>query len=283
MTKILLPFWLDGAFRHEEKMRLDPADRGFTLGDGAFETMAVFNGIVVDQTRHLDRLMQASETLALRLDRKALEAAIRTLITAHQGVHGILRVTTSRGAGGRGLAAATDHPSILMTVSPWTKGTLNQKAALATSRIRRNETSPASRLKLTSYADNVLAAREAAAANCDDALLLNGRGHVACTTIANVVAAIDGSLFIPPPEDGALPGIVAGQLGATPRHLTPDDLHRADGVFLTNSLRLIRPVTSLDGKLLSRKADGLIEKVFDVLCRKIAATCGIDPRIVDGL
>ena len=35
---------------------LDPRDRGFTLGDGLFETMRVRGGVVQRLTRHLARL-----------------------------------------------------------------------------------------------------------------------------------------------------------------------------------------------------------------------------------
>ncbi|MFT8418803.1 MAG: 2-keto-4-methylthiobutyrate aminotransferase, partial [Acetobacter sp.] len=36
--------WLNGALCPRDKARISPADRGFTLGDGVFETMRVVGG-----------------------------------------------------------------------------------------------------------------------------------------------------------------------------------------------------------------------------------------------
>ena len=42
--------WLNGALVAADAARIDPADRGFTLGDGLFETIRVADG----RTCHLD-------------------------------------------------------------------------------------------------------------------------------------------------------------------------------------------------------------------------------------
>jgi branched-chain amino acid aminotransferase len=167
-------------------------------------------------------------------------------------------------------------------LSPWTRGTLNQSVSLITSRIRRNESSPAARLKLLSYADNILAAREARQAGAEDALLLNSRGYIACTTIANIVVVKGTQLSTPPVEDGALPGIIRHYIGASQKPIAPGQLLEASGVFLTNSLRIVRPVLSLDGLLLPAAAHEQIAAIFVQQCLRIQAQCGIDPRAIDG-
>lgn len=63
---------------------------------------------------------------------------------------------------------------------------------------------------------------------------------------ANVVAKIDGCLYTPPIKDGLLPGTYRAELlergEITERSLAPEDLLKADSVFLINSVRRWIPV-----------------------------------------
>lgn len=99
----------------------------------------------------------------------------------------------------------------------------------------------------------------------DDEVLEAGR--------ANIFVVVDGGLATPPTDDRILPGTaraatlaLAAELGIStsehPLHL--DDLRRADDLFLTSSLRGIRPVRSLDGAPRA-KADPLVERLATAL------------------
>lgn len=277
--------WFNGELA-TGSLAVDPGDRGLLLGDGIFETLAVFDGKPVWLAEHLERMIEAAETLGIPAERGNIEIAIAQTLRATPHRHGILRMTLTRGAGVRGLAADGSAPSLLITLSPWVKGMLFAPAKLVTSTIRRNETSPASRLKTLSYIDNILAAREAAAARCDDALLLNVQGQVAATTIANIFLLKKGRLATPPLSAGILPGITRRKLltltQAEERVLAPAELHEAEALFLTNSLRLIRPVHALDGAEL-RHDDAALARYFEQLCASVIAESGFDPRQADAL
>lgn len=277
--------WFNGELVND-RLAVDPGDRGLLLGDGVFETVAVFSGKPVWLAEHLERMIEAAKTLSIPAERGNIEAAIAETLRATPHRHGILRITLTRGAGVRGLAADGSTPSLLVTLAPWIKGMLFAPATIITSTIRRNETSPASRLKTLSYIDNILAAREAAAARCDDALLLNTQGRVAATTIANVFLLKDGRLATPPINAGILPGIARRKLltltQAEEREIMPAELHEAEALFLTNSLRLIRPVHTLDGRNL-RHADEASMRYFEQLCASVVAETGFDPRQADAL
>lgn len=277
--------WFNGALV-TGSLAVDPGDRGLLLGDGVFETIAVFDGKPVWLTEHLDRMSEAAATLGIPAERSRIEAAIGGTLRATPHRHGILRITLTRGAGVRGLAADGSAPSLLITLAPWVKGMLFAPATLVTATIRRNETSPASRLKTLSYVDNILAAREAAAARCDDALLLNTKGQVAATTIANIFLLKRGRLATPPVSAGILPGIARLKLlaltQAEEREIAPGELHDAEALFLTNSLRLIRPIHALDGREL-RHDYAALARYFEQLCASVVAETGFDPRQADAL
>jgi branched-chain amino acid aminotransferase len=270
---------------------LDPADRGLTLGEGVFETVAVFNAHPAYLGPHLDRLEKGTEVLGIALSRSTIEQGISEIISAHRCRSGILRITATAGPGLRGLAASATEPTILITLAPWQEAMLNQPVKLATSAIRRNEHSPACRLKTLAYIDNILAAREAARAGADDALMLNTAGRPVCSTISNLFAIDGRALITPPVAEGALPGIMRARvlalaksvdLDPVERPMTLADLHSAGAVFLTNSIRLTRPVTAIDNVQISQAASEPVQAMFDTLCREILRETGGDPRQADG-
>jgi branched-chain amino acid aminotransferase len=275
--------WFNGTLAGET-LAVDPSDRGLLLGDGIFETVAVFNRTAIWLDDHLERMMAGAVALGLPVDRAVIAGGVAETLKRAPAAHGILRITLTRGPGIRGLAAEAARPSLLITLTPWASKILFAPAMLSTSSIRRNETSPASRLKTLSYIDNIVAAREAASIHCDDALFLNHRGLVASTTIANIFILRDGLIATPRTSDGVLAGIARKKLlelpNAEERPVTRAELLDADAVFLTNSLRLIRPVHSLDGRPLGR-SDAALAGYFDTLCLMIAEESGIDPRAVD--
>ena len=81
------------------------------------------------------------------------------------------------------------------------------------------------------YLDNIIALGEANERGADDAVLLNGRGNVACFTAANLMVRFGKEMATPPAGDGALPGTLRRRLlerlSITERSLTPADLERA--------------------------------------------------------
>ena len=93
---------------------------------------------------------------------------------------------------------------------------------------------------------------------------------------ANIFVITDGALATPAVDGRILPGTarastleLAAELGVAlaerPLHL--DDLKRADDLFLTSSLRGIRPVRTLDGEPL-KGTDPLVERLAGELRRR---------------
>jgi len=77
--------------------------------------------------------------------------------------------------------------------------------------------------------------------DCDDVILWNTRGEITESTLANVVVRLDGRYCTPPVECGLLAGVYRGHLVQRgllhERVLTPEDLRRAEAVYLINSVR----------------------------------------------
>ena len=237
-------------------------DRGLLLGDGLFETLLAEDGRLEDFGRHLARMVRGCAVLGLDPPTEAAvrDAAVQALEAAGLGSgRAAVRLTLTGGAG-RGLDRPTPASGRLIASASAAPAS-DTPVSLRTVSIRRNETSPLSRLKTLSYLDNVLARREARAAGAEEALMLNGQGEIACAAAANVFWISGGRLFTAALECGVLDGIMRGRVIAQARAMGvevaeiaagADALEGADGVFLTNSLIGVRPVASLDGRALAQ-------------------------------
>ena len=249
------------------RLNFDLAERGLLLGDGVFETLAVHGGKVIWLEEHLARLEVAAHELGLPADITAIRVVLLEVLKTSQSQNEVLRITLTRGPTKRGLAASGETPSLIISLNPFDATKLPTSVRLATSTIRRNATSPASRLKTLSYIDAIAAAREVAA-HADDALMLNTEGNVACSTVANIFMLKDKKLITPDDGQGILKGIARGKLIAGGsklgvnvecRVVRPDELLAVDAIFLTNSLRLAVPVTAIDGAVCGTRSIDFIK------------------------
>lgn len=263
--------WLNGALMSPEDAGIAPGDRGFTLGDGAFETLKAVDGHPLRWSLHLARLTDALATLGIELPMggAGLRAAAGECVRACGATDCSVRISVSRGAATtRGLVpGGPARPTVVVEARPFPgyPDELHERGMrLVTSAIPRNERSPLARMKSLSYLENVLARLEAQAAGADEVLVMNTSGGVAGASAANLFAVFRASrsralIVTPPVVDGALPGTV--------RRLVLDELAPRCGlrveegrllpgmlkgprreVFLTNALMGVMPVTRIDGR-----------------------------------
>ncbi|HQX84607.1 MAG: aminotransferase class IV [Hyphomicrobiales bacterium] len=274
--------WFNGEFVAGTLM-LDPHDRGFLLGDGVFETVAVINRRPLWLDEHVQRMAHAAVELGIAFSAERTFSGLTEVLKKSEAPCEVLRITLSRGKAARGLAGDGASPGLLITLDEFSVKNLFQPCRLKVSQVRRNEFAPSSRLKTLSYIDGIAAAREVAG-EADDALMLNASGHVASATVANIFAMQGDELATPSLDQGVLSGITrrillehAKELGLKPveRVVPLEDLVRADAVFLCNSLRFIRPVTTLNGEPLGK---GSLDRLIEELGGLAKKQCGTDPR-----
>lgn len=98
-----------------------------------------------------------------------------------------------------------------------------------------------------------MAKAEAEAQGFDDALMLDWRGRVAEATGANIFFVRDGELHTPTPEcflDGITRQAVIGlaherQIRVVERDIIPDEMRRADEVFITGTAAQVTAVRQI--------------------------------------
>ncbi|GAA3738350.1 aminodeoxychorismate lyase [Plantactinospora mayteni] len=237
-------------------------DRGVLRGDGLFETMHVRAGRPWLVGEHLARLTRAAAALDLPLPRtEELRELLDTVCADWPiGTEGALRLVCTRGPeGGAG-------PTVYATLSPVPARSRQARrdgirvatlplGVAADARVGRPWLLAG--LKTTSYGLSEAARRWAAANGVDDVLWTSTDGYALEGPTANLVWLTGEELCVVPAErTGILPGVTAdwllrqaGELAWTVarRLVTPAELHTADGVWFTSSVRGLAVVRELDG------------------------------------
>jgi branched-chain amino acid aminotransferase len=252
---------LNGRLTDAAAARIDPADRGFLLADGLFETLRAYDGRPFALEAHLARLADGAAALDLPMPpMAALAAAVAETLQANTHREAAIRITLTRGPGPRGLLPPREpKPTWMVATNPIADSGPAAWTAKVVS-IRRNEHSPLARLKSLAYLDNVLALKEAAAGGADEALMLNTAGRLAGGSRSNLFLVLSSVLVTPPPSEGVLSGIarrqlldlaVAAEIEAREAPLAIEDLKLASEAFVSNSLIELRPLASLDDSALA--------------------------------
>ena len=250
--------FVNGALVAEDRAVISILDRGFTLADGLFETMTARKENVRYIDRHLDRLEHGCKIMGFELPQRSdLKAILEETLKANQFSLSTIRITVSRGYDyKRGLPVHEELvPSIIVRVAEQ-PNSFGSEVGLMISAVRRNEGSPLSNLKTLAYADAVLARKIANELGYDDALMLNNKDKVVCTTSSNFFLVRDGLLLTPPLSDGVLPGIVRSLIldeifsegiKTCEMSILPD-FNDVDGAFITNVVTGITNVSHIDGQ-----------------------------------
>jgi branched-chain amino acid aminotransferase len=275
--------WMNGQLVPPAEARVSVFDHGLLYGDGVFEGIRFYHGRAFRAAHHLARLRASAAALRLSLpcDADALDVALRDTIDAFGRPDGYLRLVVTRGEGRLGIdpsSCARPNLFIIADELQLVSARVRQQGArvivASTRRLPADGLDP--RVKSLNYLNHVLARMEAGNAGADEAILLNGAGHVAEGSTDNVFVVRDGVLLTPPASDGALEGVtreaileLARERGLTARiqSLTPYDLYTAGECFLTGTAVELIPVREVDGRTLS----GCPGPVFAMLSRAFEA------------
>jgi branched-chain amino acid aminotransferase len=232
-------------------------DHGLTVGDGAFETILVRDGVPFALTRHLERLARSLAGLGIpSVDQARVRTAVAAVVDSAgtDAARARLRITVTSGDGPFGSERGDSTPTLVVTLtpaSPWPATT-----TLATVPWVRNERSAIAGLKTTSYAENAVALAQAHRRGASEAVLADTAGRLSECTGSNVFVVVDDELLTPALRSGCLAGVTRelvlewAPAVAIVREadLPYDILFSADEVFITSSTRDVHPVVRVDDR-----------------------------------
>lgn len=190
---------------------------------------------------HLRRLSSSARYFGFRFRRETVLAALNRAAGS--------RGTPEAGPGKVRLLLGKEG-DVTVEISPVPvppPGGETEPLRVALSGVAVSSRDPFTRHKTTNRGLRDAELRRARDAGYDEILFLNERGELAEGAITNVFLEISGRLVTPPLSSGLLDGVFRRHVlkdrtvQAAERVLYPEDLRRADRIFLTNSVRGIAP------------------------------------------
>lgn len=235
---------------------------------GLFETMRSYNGNIIYFERHLTRLKKSAELFSLNIPYSSRE--IKLLVQEAVKKCGYkdsrLRITLWAGENNK-----TEFMISASRYQPLSPKKYKSGFSACISPLRQAEGLGLSNIKTSSRALFELSYRFAKNSNFDEAIILNNRGIVCEATRSNLFFIKDDELFTPSLKCGCLPGITRQAvfdlakkyaIPVNKGEFTTEDLVKAEGAFLTNSLIGIMPLTKIGTKLINNRRIHHLTKFF---------------------
>lgn len=278
--------YVNGHYVAHARAGVHVEDRGYQFADGVYEVIAIYDGRLVDEGAHLDRLDRslAAVRMAWPVSRRALEIVLRRVVALNRICErGSLYLQVTRGV------ALRDHrfpagvvPSLVVTaraLPPLDVAALRRGVAVVTlpdQRWRRVD------IKSTGLLPNVLGRQQAVEAGAEEAWLVDGDGRVTEGTASNawivtndrevVTRQADMSILAGVTRRVVLEIVADRRLTLVERAFSVDEARAAAEAFLTSTTSTCKPVVRIDDHVIG---DGKIGPVTDRLLQAYLRHLGV--------
>ena len=254
--------WFNGTLREWRDCKLHVLSHGLHYASCVFEGERVYSGKVFRLREHTQRLIDSAAALGFELpySLEELERATDETVAAQGYADAYVRPVAWRGSEMMGVSAQETRINVAIAVWEW-PSYFSPEARLKGIRLKRApwrrpspETAPVHSKAAGLYMICTLSKHEAEADGFDDALMLDWRGRVAETTGANIFLVQNGTLHTPTPDcflDGITRRTVMGLakdrgIDTIERTIMPDEIEKADEIFVTGTAAEVTPVGQID-------------------------------------
>jgi D-alanine transaminase len=256
MTEIL---YLNGDYVPPAEAKISVFDRGFMFGDGVYEVIPVYSGMLLRGRAHLVRLQASLDELNIAnpLSMAQWMEIFTTLIAQHDALSdNVIYIQVTRGT-----MAQRDHgwsvelvPNVLVTCrtqtyAPQDMQTLGERAVTLTDTRWSN-----AHIKTTNLLPNTLLLQKANSMGANEAILIRDN-YAIVGTQSNLFIVNDDIIVTPPKSNHMLNGITReivldicqqNKIICREKDITEDELHEADEIWMSSSTREIVPMTTLN-------------------------------------
>jgi branched-chain amino acid aminotransferase len=284
-----LQVYIDGAYYPKSQAKVSVYDHGLLYGDGVFEGIRAYNGVVFKLKEHIDRLYRSAHAIMLQIPltkEEMIQAVVETL-RKNKLKDAYIRLVVTRGVGDLGLdPRKCPKPSIIIitdTISIMSSKAKEKGISTMISWVKRNSVDATTHeIKSLNYLNSVLAKIEATANGVDEAICLDKNGFVSEGVGENLFIVKDGKIFTPPSSTGALAGITAQVAAKLAKNLgynvietniTPFQLFTADESFFTGTAAEIVPIREVNRRQISNGRPGPVTKKLMAAFQKVT----VDP------
>ncbi len=263
VTKELVVY-VDGEWLPKSRASISVFDHGMLYGDGVFEGIRVYNGVIFRFKEHLERLYSSAKSIKLQvpLSPDDMTKAVVETLKRNGLKDAYIRLVVTRGVGDLGVDPRKCRKASLIIITQYADPAFGEMAkqrgiSVIISSVRRDAVDATTHeIKSLNYLNSVLAKLEAVDAGADDALMLDRNGFVSEATTTNLFIVKYGEIYTPPSTAGILPGVtrrriikLGRELGyrVVERGITPYDVTSADEAFLTGTLSEVVPLVKVRG------------------------------------
>lgn len=241
------------------------ANRSFCYGDGFFESIRITGSEMPFIKNHFERIKETASILEINLPAnltvESLQASVKELCDKN-GIQkeGRARINFYRNEGGL-YAPESNTSSVIIDVMPYQS---NQGFELNAKGLKvdlyqkiKKPCNVLSSIKTCNSLLYVLAGKYKLDNDMEECVILNDKHNVCEFTSSNLFIVINGVLYTPAITEGCIHGVmrkVILDLAAKARiyvyetELKPNDLIRADEIFLTNAVQGIQWVGAYKAK-----------------------------------
>jgi D-alanine transaminase len=259
-----------------DEIRISPLDRGFIFGDGVYEVIPVYDGVMLHGREHFERLQRSMKEIQLAAPHTVDEwmRVTQELVAHHPGnVSVYIQVT-------RGVPPKRDHvmpkglePTVFMMVQPLvtpSKEAIENGVACVTHEDFRWTRC---HIKSTSLLGNIMARQVSADVGATETILL--RDGMLTEASSSNVFVVKGNVVAAPPQDhlillGITYDLVTrlakdGTVKLEIRPIAERELLEADEIWLSSSTKEVLAVTKLDGRPVGSGKPGPVFKRMHAL------------------
>ncbi len=286
-----MKIYLNGKLVDKEDAVISVFDHGLLYGDGVFEGIRTYDGLVFRLKEHIDRLYKSADAIGLTipLNKTEMMEAVITTLKANRLNDAYIRLVVTRGPGDLGLdPRKCKKPTIFIITDKivlYPKEFYRKGLDIVTATTKRNLPQALDpRIKSLNYLNNILAKIDAIKAGTVEAIMLTHDDYVAECTGDNIFIVAGGELITPPADVGALEGITRDAVIGIARRtdvpvfekmLRMEDVYGAREVFLTGTAAEIIPVVKIDERVIADGKPGKVTlKLWDEF-KKLTKTDGV--------
>jgi len=259
--------WHNGQFQESREKALSPESPGLQFGTGCFTTMLCSREGCEFLPAHLRRLQKSLGLFGMDLPDEDYQSLAGTLLEKNGWKEARIKI----------LCLENEEHGTAVFLLPSPVGPRPESVDLVLSQEKRGDLF-IYKHKLMSYAYNAYYMREGARSG-RETLFMDYRSFLLETATANLFLIRDREILTPHHSLPLLDGIIKEELlkaGSVDSYrireefLSPKDLPCCEGAFLTNSIKKIIPVSSLDGRTLDSNAFTALERSLRDILREHA-------------
>jgi D-alanine transaminase len=253
--------YVNGRYRPPRDALIHIEDRGYQFADGVYEVCEVRGGRLVEERRHMERLVRSLGELRIAppMPLAALSVILHETVRRNLVGDGIVYLQVTRGVARRDHAfpAAGTRPSIVVTARPHDPAKAERTAAegIAVITLFDNRWARPD-IKSVSLLPNVLAKQAARDAGAREAWFVDAKGFVTEGASSNAWIVTKGEVVTRPVDNSILNGIsrmvakeaIAAQgLRLDERPFSVAEAKAAREAFVTAASQIVQPVVRIDG------------------------------------